>query len=56
MIDNFGFPIHTDTPWWKFWLARMFGRRIEGRSGDHVCIAYQWRGGVYVWRAGKESC
>lgn len=47
-IDNFGFPINTDTPAWKFWLARIFGTRLEGRSGDHVCVAYQWRGAVYV--------
>jgi hypothetical protein len=49
-IDNFGFPVHADTPWWKFWLARLFGRRMEAHADAHVyCVAYKWRGEVYVW-------
>ncbi len=44
------FPIYV-APRWKLWAARLFGRRVEGRDGDHVCIAYQWRGKVYIVKA-----
>jgi hypothetical protein len=28
----------------RFWLARLFGRKLVGRDGDHYVIAYHWRG------------
>lgn len=35
-------------PKWRFWMARMFGTRVEGRDDATTCVAYHWRGCVYV--------
>lgn len=32
----------------KGWLAKMFGKKHVGIDGHHVCVAYHWRGKVFV--------
>ena len=40
-----------------FALAERHGKRIEGRDGDYIVVAYQWQGQVYVTevRGPKDS-
>lgn len=45
MLRNLSIP---RAPKWRFWMAKMFGKRIEGRDEACVCVAYEWRGCVYV--------
>lgn len=33
---------------WTIWLAKIFGKRIEGQDGRHKAIMYQWRGKTYL--------
>jgi hypothetical protein len=40
--------IKTDTPRYKFWLARLFGKRVVSSADGWVLIAYHWRGDIYV--------
>lgn len=30
------------------WMARLFGRRVEGTDGRTTIISYQWRGRLFV--------
>lgn len=34
-------------PIYKLFMARVFGRRIEGRDGDTVAVCYHWKGNLY---------
>lgn len=36
------------SPWWKFWLARIFGRHIITIEGKHQIYSYYFRGVFYV--------
>ena len=35
----------------KFLMARLFGRRLDGRDGDHYVTLYHWRGVSYWWKS-----
>lgn len=35
-------------PWWKLWLARIFGKRFEGRDSVCVVIGYEYKGHFYI--------
>ncbi len=44
---------HTFQPRWKFWMARIFGKRIiacDHITGKVACIieGRQWRGHLYI--------
>lgn len=44
----------SSEPRWKFWLARIFGRRMIGLDhhtyGYTVVISYNFRDKMYVWQ------
>lgn len=35
-------------PWWKLWLARLFGKRFQGKDGICTTYGYFWRGKYYI--------
>lgn len=47
-INSFmGFPFRTASPV-EFEEAKQLGKRIEGRDGDAIVIAYEWRGALWI--------
>jgi hypothetical protein len=38
-------------------LAKAHGKRVEGRDGDYIVVAYHWQGDVYITeiRGPKDS-
>ena len=34
--------------WLATWLARIFGKRVEGTDGRVTIIGYRWRGCIYI--------
>jgi hypothetical protein len=45
-FDRAKFP--DNTPKYKFWLARLFGKQVKARDGICTLYAYRWFGHVYV--------
>lgn len=38
-------------PWWNFYLARVFGKKVIQCDFGIKLTMYCWRGRVYVWKA-----
>lgn len=46
-FDKALFPVNT--PKYKFWLARLFGKQVKAKDGICTLYAYRWRGHAYVF-------
>lgn len=55
------FPFPRDVPMtftasgWELFRAKLFGEKIEDRSGPWVMRAYYWRGKLYVTNYSRST-
>ena len=35
-------------PFWKVSLAKIFGKKVTGHDGVHICTGYLWGGVLYM--------
>lgn len=40
----------TSVPWWKMYLARIFGKKRLNYDTGWKTTLYEWRGVKYIWR------